>query len=67
MKSKKSTKEPCSPSPSRALYHVYQKLNHLRDLAAESNYPNADWLSKRMEVSVRTIAEIREYKESGDI
>ncbi len=39
----------------RALYHVYQKLNHLRDLIAEGGYPNAAALSGRMEISLRTV------------
>ncbi len=28
-------------APPRALYHVYQKLNHLRQLIAEGNYLKA--------------------------
>lgn len=60
MKSKKSVKDNSSQSsvpssPSRALYHVYQKLNRLRDLIAEGKYPNAAGLSEKMEVSVRTV------------
>jgi predicted DNA-binding transcriptional regulator YafY len=43
------------PELSRALYHVYQKLNHLRALIAEENYPNAARLSERMEISPRTV------------
>lgn len=39
----------------RALYHVYQKLNYLRRLIAEADYPNATDLSKKMEISVRTV------------
>ncbi len=41
--------------PPRALYHVYQKLNHLRDLVAKGNYPNAARLSEKMEISLRTV------------
>lgn len=43
------------PQPARALYHVYQKLNHLRALVAGENYPNAARLSERMEISPRTV------------
>jgi len=39
----------------RALYHVYQKLNHLRQLIAENDYPNAVRIAERMEISVRTV------------
>ena len=41
--------------PPRALYHVYQKLNRLRDLIAEGGYPNAARLAARMEISLRTV------------
>lgn len=39
----------------RALYHVYQKLNRLRDLIAAGDYPNAGGLAKKMEISLRTV------------
>jgi len=39
----------------RALYHVYQKLNHLRRIIAEDNYPNAARIAERMEISLRTV------------
>ncbi|MGI8494238.1 MAG: helix-turn-helix transcriptional regulator, partial [Pyrinomonadaceae bacterium] len=39
----------------RALYHAYQKLNHLRDIIAGGDYPNAARLSERMEISERTV------------
>ncbi len=42
-------------APPRALYHVYQKLNHLRQLIAEGNYLKAAELAERMEISVRTV------------
>lgn len=57
MKNKNSIKDNSSPpsQPSRALYHVYQKLNNLRDLVAQGNYPNAAVLSEKMEISLRTV------------
>jgi len=56
MESKKSVKDSSSQSsPSRALYHVYQKLNNLRDLVAAGTYPNAAQLSERIEISLRTV------------
>lgn len=39
----------------RALYHVYQKLNALRELIARNDYPNADRLAVEMEISRRTV------------
>lgn len=39
----------------RALYHVYQKLNHLREIIASGDYLTAERISERMEVSVRTL------------
>ncbi len=39
----------------RALYHVYQKLNHLREIIASGDYLTAGRISERMEVSVRTV------------
>ncbi len=41
--------------PPRALYHVYQKLNHLRQIIAEDNYPNAARIAEKMEISLRTV------------
>lgn len=56
MRNKSSRKEKAiPPSPRRALYHVYQKLNRLRDLIAAGNYPNAATLAEQMEISLRTV------------
>lgn len=42
-------------APPRALYHVYQKLNRLREIIASGECPTAARISERMEVSVRTV------------
>ena len=42
-------------TPPRALYHVYQKLTHLREIIAENHYPSAAELAVKMEVSLRTV------------
>lgn len=39
----------------RALYHVYQKLNHLRYIIAEGDFPNAARIAELMEISERTV------------
>ncbi len=39
----------------RTLYHVYRKLNQLRELIARNDYPNADHLAEKMEISLRTV------------
>lgn len=39
----------------RTLYHVYQKLNRLRELIAADDYPNAERLAAQMEISLRTV------------
>lgn len=44
-----------SLASSRALYHVYQKLNNLRDLIAAGDYLNAAQLAGKMEISLRTV------------
>lgn len=42
-------------NPPRTIYHVYQKLNNLRELIAAGDYPNAGQLAEKMEVSLRTV------------
>lgn len=39
----------------RTHYHVYQKLNRLRELIAAGDYPNAVRLADAMEISLRTV------------
>ena len=39
----------------RTLYHVYQKLNRLRELIAVGGYPSAARLADAMEISLRTV------------
>ncbi len=48
------SKSTLTQSP-RALYHVYQKLNHLRDLIAKGSYPNAAQIAEQLEISLRTV------------
>lgn len=55
MKSRIPTKSGDAQTQPRALYHVYQKLNHLRNLIAEGDYPNAAALAEKMEISLRTV------------
>ncbi|CAN5385591.1 WYL domain-containing transcriptional regulator [soil metagenome] len=56
MKNKNSVKSKTSSNqPPRALFHVYQKLDHLRDLIAAGDYPNAARLAEKMEISLRTV------------
>ena len=50
-----SAKNDDSSAVSRTLYHVYQKLNHLRALIAKGNCPNARDLAGEMEISLRTV------------
>ena len=41
--------------PPRTLYHVYHKLNLLRELIAHGSYPKASELAEQMEISLRTV------------
>lgn len=50
-----------SKAPPRTLYHVYHKLNLLRELIARNDYPNASRLAGRMEVSLRTVKRYLDY------
>ena len=56
MKNRNSVKDNSSRlQSSRALYHVYQKLNHLREIIAAGDYPNAARIAEKMEISLRTV------------
>lgn len=48
------------PQP-RTLYHVYHKLNLLRELIAQGDYPNSFRLAEQMEVSPRTVKRYLDY------
>jgi len=52
MNRRPETPKPLQP---RTLYHVYHKLNLLRELIARGDYPNAARLAEQMEVSPRTV------------
>lgn len=55
MKDSSPTKDLPANHSSRAIYHVYQKLNHLRQLIGTGDYPNAKQLAEKMEISLRTV------------
>lgn len=54
-KNSKNGNSKSKQTPPRALYHVYQKLNQLRDIIAQGDFPNAARISERMEISERTV------------
>lgn len=55
-------RRPETPKPLlRTPYHVYHKLNLLRELIAQGDYPNVSRLAEQMEVSPRTVKRYLDY------